>query len=330
MEPRRALRTSSWAGTRLRSSATWLTRPTTRPPSRRESRVSITPSRVSASSAPKPSSMKRVSSWVPPASWLTVSASPRARARETMNVSPPDRVAGSRCLPLHSSRTRRLRPAALLAGAALVGLLEGETLVGHRAEPLVGGCHDLAQPLGEDVGGQPHPELVVGALALDQRGQAGGEGVLGTHRSPRGECLGELIGQGLETLHPQAGLLMSRVLLVAQPAGLGDLRGEPVRSGSVSARAARTASSARTESAAARLALRWSSCRAWATASPPGSTAASASASDEKPASEAAESAAAVACLSSWAARSRAVRPRGPRRARRRRGDGLRGERRPS
>ena len=157
VEPRRALRTSSWVGIRLRSSATWLTRPTTRPPSRSESRVSITPSRVVASRAPKPSSMNRVSSWVPPASWLTVSASPRARARETRKVSPPDRVAGSRCLPLHSSRTRRLSPprcSPAPRSSACSRVKRWSVIV---AEPLVGGGDDLAQPLGEDVRREPHP-----------------------------------------------------------------------------------------------------------------------------------------------------------------------------
>ena len=72
-----------WPGTRVRSSARWLTRPTERPPLRSASSSSMTSSRVSASSMPKPSSTNNVDNSVPPISLLTRSASPRASARLT-------------------------------------------------------------------------------------------------------------------------------------------------------------------------------------------------------------------------------------------------------
>ncbi|SLJ82774.1 Uncharacterised protein [Mycobacteroides abscessus subsp. abscessus] len=60
----------------------------------------MTASRVSASRLPKPSSMNRVSSTTPPDSAATVSARPRANAREAMKVSPPDRVLAGRTAPV--------------------------------------------------------------------------------------------------------------------------------------------------------------------------------------------------------------------------------------
>ncbi len=88
-------------------------------------------------------------------------------------------------------------------------------------------------------------------------------GVLGTHRSPRGERLGELTGQGLEPLHPQR--RPAREPRAARRAA-GSTR-RPARRARpgrarLRSRAARTASSARTASAAARVARRSSSCRA--------------------------------------------------------------------
>ena len=113
--PRRCCRpaplcTTAWWVTRARRSATWLTTPTARPPSRRESSTVSTCSRLSSSRLPKPSSMKSVPRSSPPVSSRTASARPRARAREAMNDSPPDRVAVSRTRPVHWSRTRRPRP----------------------------------------------------------------------------------------------------------------------------------------------------------------------------------------------------------------------------
>src|SRR5690606_30248368 len=109
-DPERSLTTSSWAWMRRRRSATWLTMPTLRSRSRSESRTSRTSSRVWSSRLPKPSSMNRVSSRTPPASSVTTSARPRARASEAKNVSPPDRVAVSRSRPVQASTTCRPRP----------------------------------------------------------------------------------------------------------------------------------------------------------------------------------------------------------------------------
>ena len=53
--------TWTWVGIRVRSSVTWLTTPTVRPPARSASMRSITSSSVSGSSIPKPSSTNRVS-----------------------------------------------------------------------------------------------------------------------------------------------------------------------------------------------------------------------------------------------------------------------------
>ena len=142
---------------------------------------------------------------VPPASCGPMtSASPSARARETTNVSPPDRVAGSRSSPDQSSRTRRLSPPRFSPAPAPAGVLEAVALVAHRGQPLVGRVHDLGEPVGEDVGGQPHLQPVVRCLALDEGGQPGGQLEVLADRTPgpqRREQLGvqprQPVGAGL-------------------------------------------------------------------------------------------------------------------------------------
>ncbi|MGY3684165.1 hypothetical protein ACVWXU_007788 [Streptomyces sp. TE33382] len=109
-DPFRSFTTSSWAGIRRRRSATWLTMPTLRSRSRSESSTSSTSSRVWSSRLPKPSSMKSVSSPAPPASSVTTSARPSARASEAKNVSPPESVAVSRSRPVQASTTCRPSP----------------------------------------------------------------------------------------------------------------------------------------------------------------------------------------------------------------------------
>src|SRR3954453_7999308 len=111
VDPERPLATCTWGGIRLRISVTWLTPPTVRPPARRPSSRSMTSSSVSASRLPKPSSTNSVSTSVPPASWVTTSASPRARERDTTKVSPPDSVEGARTSPVHWSTTSSPSPA---------------------------------------------------------------------------------------------------------------------------------------------------------------------------------------------------------------------------
>src|SRR5699024_5977303 len=91
-------------------SPTWLTIPITRPLSARRPISRTTVSRVSGSREPKPSSMKRVSICTPPASPMTMSARPSARARETKKVSPPERVSGTRTWSVRRSSTSRSRP----------------------------------------------------------------------------------------------------------------------------------------------------------------------------------------------------------------------------
>ncbi len=109
-EPLSVLSTQICEGMRLRSSATWLTTPTARPPSRRPSSTAITCSRLSSSSVPKTSSTKSVWRSKPPASSRTASARPRARARDAMKASPPERVEVSRLCPVQRSWTLRPRP----------------------------------------------------------------------------------------------------------------------------------------------------------------------------------------------------------------------------
>ena len=49
--------------------------------------------------------------WTPPVWACTVSATPRAKAREAWKVSPPERLLTSRSSPVKASSTRRPRPA---------------------------------------------------------------------------------------------------------------------------------------------------------------------------------------------------------------------------
>ena len=148
------------------------------------------------------------------------------------------------------------QPAALLAGAALVGLLEQVALVGHRAEPLVGGRDHLAQPLGEDVRREPHPPGVVAALALDERGEPGGDRVVPADGLPDLEGLGELGEQDGEAFGPTRRLLVGGQGVVAcgSPAPSRSAA-KRSRSGATVSRAALTAGSASTAVAAGTLCL---------------------------------------------------------------------------
>ena len=123
--PAARLRDPQLDGIRSRISATWLTTPTTRPPSRSESRVSITSSRVSASREPKPSSTKSVSRSAPPASWAITSARPEREGEgdhERLAAGEGGRVAG---LAGPVVADQQAQPAAGLSGAAPAGVLEG-------------------------------------------------------------------------------------------------------------------------------------------------------------------------------------------------------------
>ena len=86
----------------------------------------------------------------------TTSARPSASARETTNVSPPRegrRVAGlARPVVAHDEA----EAAARLARSSSADVLEGVALVAHPGQPGVGGGDDLGEPVGEDVGRQPH------------------------------------------------------------------------------------------------------------------------------------------------------------------------------
>ena len=212
---------------------------------------------------------------VPPASWLTVSARPSASARETMKVSPPESVAGSRCLPLHSSRTRRLSPPRCSPAPRSSACSRREPLVGHRAEPLVGGGHDLTQPLGEHVGREPHPQLVVDALALDERGQSGRQGVVARGPAPRPPVPAVRSSVSASSRRDaQRGLLVRRVQLVARRPGLAPAARSVRQVGGLGCQGRTTGSSASTASAAARDARRSSSAGPATLPRPPVRTAA--------------------------------------------------------
>ncbi len=215
-----------------------------------------------------------------------------------MNVSPPESVAGSRCLPLHSSRTRRLRPPRCSPAPFSSACSRREPLVGHRAEPLVGRGHHLAQPLGEDVRREPH--LAAGCRRSCPRparpDRPSGHALLRTGAHAARASV-QLVGQGVQPAGAQGGLLVRRVHLVAQATRLGEPRpASATRSGGSSAEGrahlllGQDGLGGRTRRAAL---ARAAECAA--TASPPGSTAASASAREAKPASAAAASAAAAA-----------------------------------
>jgi hypothetical protein len=110
VEPAGPFRTCRRWVMRRRSSGTWLMTPTVRSWARRESRTSRTLWRVSSSRVPKPSSMNRVSRGLPPASWVTTSARPRARDREAKKDSPPESVSVLRGRPVQESVISRPRP----------------------------------------------------------------------------------------------------------------------------------------------------------------------------------------------------------------------------
>ena len=160
------LRTTSWVGIRSRISATWLTTPTTRPPSRSESRVSMTSSRCRrpATRSPRRRTACRGRRRRPP-HLVTTSASPRASASDTTNVSPPDSVAGSR-----DSLTSRRAPAgsgpARLARRLVDRCARGVAPVAHRGETDVRCVDHLSEPVAQD-GQRRQPDLqpVVSRLA---------------------------------------------------------------------------------------------------------------------------------------------------------------------
>src|SRR5699024_5740904 len=83
--------TISLTGIRALISSTWLITPTLRFRSRIFSRASITISRYFSSRVPKPSSRKNSSIGAAPFIWIWEERA-RARAREAMKVSPPERV----------------------------------------------------------------------------------------------------------------------------------------------------------------------------------------------------------------------------------------------
>ena len=98
------------AGVHEDISSTWLMRPTMRPVFCRSMMQRWASSSDSASSDPKPSSMKTDSSLYPPAADCTASARPRASASEARNPSPPERVSAGRARSVWASRTSRSSP----------------------------------------------------------------------------------------------------------------------------------------------------------------------------------------------------------------------------
>src|SRR5262249_34809603 len=174
---------------RCLSSATWLTMPTMRPPSRRPSSTVITSSRVSSSRLPKPSSTNSASILVPPASAVTTSARPRARARLARNVSPPDSVLVSRSTPVQPSQASRPRPDRPAPRRAAGGGRRGGA--GGQLDQPLGGCRrHLLQAGGEHERGQGHLERV-GAPAGREVGQPAGLGGGGGERLELREARGE-------------------------------------------------------------------------------------------------------------------------------------------
>ncbi len=107
---------------------------------------------------------------MPADSAVTTSARPRARARLARNVSPPDRVAVSRSMPVQASQARRLRPG-LRVALPRVGVDQGVAARGHGEQALARRRGDLFEPGRQDEAGQGHLVLVRAACPVGQVGQ---------------------------------------------------------------------------------------------------------------------------------------------------------------
>ena len=107
--PVRPSATCSWAGTRCRRSATWLTMPTVRPPSRRSSRTPITSSRVVVEAAEALVDEEGLQQRRPPRPVRRRPDPTRAPARRRRSRRPTGSPGRAR-RPVHASRTRSVSP----------------------------------------------------------------------------------------------------------------------------------------------------------------------------------------------------------------------------
>jgi hypothetical protein len=110
-------------------------------------------------------------------------------------------------------------------------VLEGVALVAHARQPLVGRGDDLRQPPGQDERGEPHAQLVVGRLALDERGQLGRHRMVKADRRPGVEGPLELDQEHGQPIRTIAGRALGDAALGEQPGTRQLVTGEPLEVG---------------------------------------------------------------------------------------------------
>ncbi|WP_434739277.1 hypothetical protein [Micromonospora sp. SH-82] len=92
---------------------------------------------------------------------------------------------------------------AVAAGAAtgvrIGNVAQQVPVVCDLAESGVRGRHDVSEPVGQHVGGEGHPDVAFGALALDELGEAVGDLVLSADGSPAGQIVGQVGSQLVES-----------------------------------------------------------------------------------------------------------------------------------